>query len=61
MPRDDPPVGTCGRPLGDFEISAILGVSQSRAGEVVEKHRDSGEAVKVVDKPNVGTVSFPAL
>jgi hypothetical protein len=28
-----------GRPLGDLDFSANLGVSQSRAGDVVEKHR----------------------
>jgi hypothetical protein len=39
VPRVDPPVATCGRPLGDLDFSANLGVSQSRAGEVVEKHR----------------------
>jgi hypothetical protein len=29
--------------LGDFDFSINLGVSQSRAGDVVEKHRNSGK------------------
>jgi hypothetical protein len=29
-----------GRPLGDLDFSANLGVSQSMAGVVVEKHRE---------------------
>lgn len=34
--------------MGDFDFSANLGVSQSRDGEVVEKHRDRGRALKDV-------------
>lgn len=39
MPRMEPPVCILGRPLGDLDFSANLGVSQSIAGDVVEKHR----------------------
>jgi hypothetical protein len=38
-----------------------FGVSQSKAGEVVEKHRESGEAVKVADKPIVPKQSASVL
>lgn len=62
MPREEPPVATCGRLFGDLDFSANLGVSQSRAGDVVEKHREIGRAVNVVVKPVVASrVSSPVL
>jgi hypothetical protein len=36
--------------LGDLDFSMNLGVSQSRDGDVVEKHRDSGRTVNGVDR-----------
>lgn len=38
--------------MGDFDFSINFGVSQSRAGDVVEKHRANGTAEKdVVVRP----------
>jgi hypothetical protein len=51
VPRVDPPVATCGRPLGDFDFSANFGVSQSRAGDVVEKHRAKEKVASDPDRP----------
>jgi hypothetical protein len=42
----EPPVCILGRPLGDLDFSMNFGVSQSSAGDVVEKHRENGEYVK---------------
>lgn len=44
-------MATWGRPLGDFDVSENLGVSQSSAGDVVEKNRDSECAAKDVVRP----------
>lgn len=51
VPRVEPPVATCGRPLGDFDFSANFGVSQSRAGEVVENPLAREKAASDPDKP----------
>ena len=51
VPRVDPPVATCGRPLGDLDFSANFGVSQSRAGVVVEKHRAREKVGSDPDRP----------
>lgn len=42
VPRDEPPVGIRGRPFRDLLFSGSLGCSQSKAGDVVEKHRVAG-------------------
>jgi hypothetical protein len=55
VPRVDPPVATCGRPLGDFDFSANFGVSQSSAGDVVEKHRAREKVASDPDR-HVGRV-----
>lgn len=41
---------TWGRPLRDFAFSGYFGVSQSKAGEVVEKQRESERRGKGVGK-----------